>query len=286
MRLQDRPVHQASASVAFPTMAQATLAVRALSQSGLFPSNCRLLDPAEASNNGVGDGTSAILVLGFESADHPLDAWMARALELVADHQGRFDADAVARSLTPGAGTAAHHQGAAGQWRNAFIRMPYYRDLMVALGGITDTFETSITWDRFEALYEGVRERTAAVIREVCGHESTISCRFTHIYPDGPAPYFSYSGLGTSTGNLSDSLARWREIKTATNEIVVSLGGTVTHHHAVGRDHRSGYEDQSSPLFRRALAAAKKSLDPAGILNPGVLIDPIDRPVGIRGALS
>jgi alkyldihydroxyacetonephosphate synthase len=286
MRLQDRPVHQASASVAFSTMAKATAAVRALSQSGLFPTNCRLLDPAEARNNGVGDGTSAILVLGFESADHPLDAWMKRALELVTDHQGLFDAKAVARSLGPKRGSAEHRQGAAGQWRNAFIRMPYYRDLMVALGVITDTFETSITWDRFENLYEGVREKTSRVLREVCGHDAGVSCRFTHIYPDGPAPYFSYSALGTSNGKLSDSLAKWREIKLATNEIVVGLGGTVTHHHAVGRDHRSGYERQSSPLFRMALTNAKKTLDPAGILNPGVLIDPADRAVGIRGALG
>ena len=286
MRLQDRPIHQASASVTFETMAKATAAVRALSQSGLFPSNCRLLDPAEASANGVGAGTAAVLVLGFESADHPLDAWMERSLELVADHGGRFDADAVARSLAPGGGAAEHRQGAAGQWRNAFIRMPYYRDLLVALGVITDTFETAITWDRFETLYEGVRERTAAVVREVCGHDATVSCRFTHIYPDGPAPYFSYSALGAATGNLADSLAKWREIKAATNDIVVDLGGTVTHHHAVGRDHRSGYEGQSSPLFRTALAAAKKSLDPAGILNPGVLIDPVDRPIGGRGILG
>ncbi len=286
MRLQDRPVHQASASIAFPTMAKATAAVRALSQSGLFPSNCRLLDPAEARNNGVADGTSAILVLGFESADHPLDAWMKRALELVADHDGRFDADAVARSLSPRGSGAEHRQGAAGQWRNAFIRMPYYRDLMVAFGIITDTFETAITWDRFDALYEGVREKTAAAVREICGHDATISCRFTHIYPDGPAPYFSYSALGTANGKLADSLSKWREIKSATNEIVVGLGGTVTHHHAVGRDHRSGYDRQSPPLFRGALAAAKKSLDPAGILNPGVLIDPKDRKVGVRGALS
>ncbi|MGZ5987516.1 MAG: FAD-binding oxidoreductase [Rhizomicrobium sp.] len=286
MRLQDRPVHQASASVAFPTMAKATAAVRALSQSGLFPTNCRLLDPAEARNNGVGDGTSAILVLGFESADHPLDAWMKRALQLVTDHQGLFDAKAVARSLAPKNRSAEHRQGTAGQWRNAFIRMPYYRDLMVALGVITDTFETSITWDRFENLYEGVREKTSRVLREVCGHDAGVSCRFTHIYPDGPAPYFSYSALGTSNGKLSDSLAKWREIKLATNEIVVGLGGTVTHHHAVGRDHRSGYERQSSPLFRMALTNAKKTLDPAGILNPGVLIDPADRAVGIRGALG
>jgi alkyldihydroxyacetonephosphate synthase len=286
MRLQDRPVHQASASVAFPGMAEATSAVRALSQSGLFPSNCRLLDPLEARNNGVGDDASAILVLGFESADHPLGAWMGRALELVADHGGSYDAEAVARSLQPTGGSAEHRKGAAGQWRNAFIRMPYYRDLMVALGVITDTFETAITWDRFESLYEGVREQAGKALREICGHEAAVSCRFTHVYPDGPAPYFSYSALGTASGKLSDSLAKWREIKQATNDIVVDLGGTVTHHHAVGRDHRSGYERQSPPLFRTALAAAKAALDPAGVLNPGVLIDPAGHAVGIRGALG
>src|SRR6185312_12281058 len=123
MRLQDRPTHQASASVAFGSMTQATAAVRALSQSGLYPSNCRLLDPAEARNNGVGDGTSAILVLGFESADHPLDAWVNRALELAGDHGGAWDREAVAASLAPGANATARREGPAGQWRNAFIRM-------------------------------------------------------------------------------------------------------------------------------------------------------------------
>ena len=113
-----------------------------------------------------------------------------------------------------------------------------------------------------------------------------MSCRFTHVYPDGPAPYFSYSALGTADGKLADSLAKWREIKLATNEIVVGLGGTVTHHHAVGRDHRSGYERQSPPLFRAALAAAKSTLDPAGVMNPGVLIDPVGRAVGGRGAVG
>jgi alkyldihydroxyacetonephosphate synthase len=286
MRLQDKPVHQASASVIFARMRDAVAAVRALSQSALFPTNCRLLDPAEAHNNGVGDGSTAILVLGFESADHPLDAWMKRALELVADHGGTFDAEAVARSLDPEARAREHRQGAAGQWRNAFIRMPYYRDLSVALGVITDTFETAITWDRFEDLYEGVREKTRRVIQGICGHDAVPSCRFTHIYPDGPAPYFSYSAPGTAEGKLQDSLSKWRDIKRATNEIVVGLGGTVTHHHAVGRDHRSGYERQSSPLFRAALAHSKSALDSAGILNPGVLIDPLAREIGARGVVN
>jgi alkyldihydroxyacetonephosphate synthase len=286
MRLQDRPRHQASASIAFDAMSKAVAAVRALTQSGLYPSNCRLLDPAEAQANGVGDGASAILVLGFESADHPLDAWMGRALELAVDHGGVYDRDAVAASLRPNAGATERREGAAGQWRNAFIRMPYARNLSVALGMIGDTFETAITWDRFEALYEGARERTQRAIAEICGHEARVSCRFTHVYPDGPAPYFSYSAVGTRDGKLEDSLARWREIKQATSEIVVSLGGTVTHHHAVGRDHRRGYEAQSAPLFRTALAAAKSALDPAGVMNPGVLIDPVGREVGYRGPVG
>jgi alkyldihydroxyacetonephosphate synthase len=288
MRLQDRPTHQVSTSVSFKTMREAADAVRALTQSALYPTNCRLLDPLEARGNMVGDGTTAILVLGFESADHPLDAWMKRALELVSDHGGRYDREAVERSLAPRAKReeASQRKGAAGVWRNAFIRMPYYRDVTLGLGIISDTFETAITWDRFEELYERVRERSRQVIREIAGHDANVSCRFTHVYPDGPAPYFSWSAPGTKTGKLADSLAKWTEIKRATNEIVVDLGGTVTHHHAVGRDHRSGYEKQSPPLFRAALQAAKKTLDPDGILNPGVLIDPAGRNVGIRGALA
>lgn len=286
MRLQDRPRRQASASIAFASMGKAVGAVRALTQAGLYPSNCRLLDPAEAQANGVGDGASAILVLGFESADHPLDAWMGRALELAADHGGAYDHEAAAASLRPNAGASERREGAAGQWRNAFIRMPYARNLSVALGMIGDTFETAITWDRFETLYEGARQRTQRAIAEICGHEARVSCRFTHVYPDGPAPYFSYSAVGTREGKLEDSLARWRDIKAATSEIVVSLGGTVTHHHAVGRDHRRGYEAQSAPLFRTALAAAKSALDPAGVMNPGVLIDPAGREVGHRGPVG
>lgn len=286
MRLQDRPTRQASASIAFGTMGKATAAVRALTQAGLYPSNCRLLDPAEALGNGVSDGTSAVLVLGFESADHPLNAWMGRALELVADHGGTYDRDAVAASLAPAADVAARREGAAGQWRNAFIRMPYGRNLSVGLGMIGDTFETSITWDRFESFYEAVRERAASAIGEICGHPTGVSCRFTHVYPDGPAPYFSYSAVGTRDGNLEDSLKRWRDIKAATNEITVAQGGTVTHHHAVGRDHRPGYEQQTPHLFRAALTAAKTALDPAGVMNPGVLIDPAGRAVGQRGVLG
>ena len=99
VRLQDAPRFRASASVRFDDYSKGVACVRALAQSGLNPTNCRLLDPLETVFSGVGDGSHAILVLGFESADHPLQPWMARALELVREHGGQFDAEAVARSM-------------------------------------------------------------------------------------------------------------------------------------------------------------------------------------------
>jgi alkyldihydroxyacetonephosphate synthase len=287
MRLQDRPTHRASASVTFPSMADATNAVRALSHSGLYPTNCRLLDPAEVAFNGLGDGDRPIVVLGFESADHALDAWLARALEIAKEFGGSFDAEAAKRSLKSASaeGDAEHLRGAAGAWRNAFLRMPYWRNLTTPLGLVVDTFESAIPWNRFDDFYHGVKDRVGRAIEEVTGQKTSISCRFTHIYPDGPAPYFTFVAVGTDRGDLGSALERWREIKHAANEAVVDLGGTITHHHAVGRDHRRGYERQTSPLFREALRAAKRSLDPSGLLNPGVLIDPMGTDAGPGGAL-
>ncbi|MEM7277663.1 MAG: FAD-binding oxidoreductase [Pseudomonadota bacterium] len=274
MRLQDRPVHKASASVHFKDYKQAVEAVRALSQSGLNPSNCRLLDPAEAFLNRLGNGATSILVLAFESADHPLDAWMARALELVSDYGGEVEAPKKEISTD-----------SAAEWKNAFLRMPYYRNLLTPLGVIADTFETAVTWDQFDSLYEGIKTSVGAAIKDVTGQEPMISCRFTHVYPDGPAPYFSFFALGTDNGDLKSALQKWREIKVAANKAVTDCGGTVTHHHAVGRDHREGYEQQSASLYRQSLAASKHALDPTGILNPGVLIDPQNIAVGQGGVL-
>jgi alkyldihydroxyacetonephosphate synthase len=288
MRLQDRPRFRASASVRFAGFEAAVNCVRALSQSGLSPTNCRLLDPAEVAWTHVGDGRSPMLVLGFESADHELRAWMNRALELAREFGGDYDTAAVERSMQVTATDAEgeHRKGAAGAWRDAFIRMPYWRDPMVGAGAILDTFETAITWNRFDDFYRGVREDVESAILRATGRPGSVSCRFTHVYPDGPAPYFTYAALGSAQGDLASSLAAWREIKFAANESVTSRCGTITHHHAVGRDHRGGYEQESPPLYREALAAAKARLDPRGILNPGVLIDPVDRPVGITGALA
>jgi alkyldihydroxyacetonephosphate synthase len=275
VRLQDRPKFRAGGAIRFANVFAAARAVRALSQSGLDPTNCRLLDQDEVAFNHVGDGKSPTLILAFESADHDVRPWMARALELARDHGGTVDADE----------EKSGGSDAASVWRNAFIRMPLWRDSMIGMGIIMDTFETAITWDRFEDFYKQVKHEAAAAIRKATGRDATVSCRFTHVYPDGPAPYFTYAVLGSGSGNLKSVLSRWVEIKRACNEIVTRLGGTITHHHAVGRDHRDGYDRETPELFRAALAAAKQRLDPAGIMNPGVLIDPIGRKIGQAGAL-
>lgn len=284
VRLQTPPRFRASASVQFSHYLEAAQCVRVLAQSGLNPSNCRLLDPLETVFSGVGNGSKSILVLAFESADHPLQAWMARALELVSEYGGRYDAEAVARSMADQDSTE-HRSGAAGAWRDAFLRMPYWRDPAVGQGVIMDTFETAITWERFADFYSNVKADMASAIKQATGQTGQLTCRMTHVYPDGPAPYFTLA-TRAADGQVASALAAWREIKQAANEAVIKHGGTITHHHAVGRDHRSGYEKEVDPLFRRLLQAAKQSVDPQGILNPGVLIDPLNRQPGIRGALA
>jgi alkyldihydroxyacetonephosphate synthase len=258
MRVQDRVRFKASAGVRFETLDAGAQATRAVSQSALFPTNCRLLDAGEAMTSaGVGDG-SALLVLGFESADHPVDAWMARAVELCADHGGTVP-DGVRTSST---------EGAAGTWRSSFLRAPYTRDAMVSMSMIADTFETACTWSQFADLHATVTAAVEKAMAEVCGG-GWVTCRFTHVYPDGPAPYFTF----IAPGRTGSELSQWAELKAAASDALLAAGGTITHHHAVGRDHRPWYDRQRPDPFADALRAAKRALDPAGILNPGVLID-------------
>ena len=267
MRVQSRVRFKASAGVRFANYHEGVEATRAVAQSGLFPTNCRLLDSTEAMiAAGVQDGTN-LLVLGFESADHPVDAWIERAVELVRDHGGTVP-DGVRKS-GPDDAQAAGREGAEGAWRNSFLRAPYGRDALVQMAVIVETFETACTWSQFPDLHAGATAAVEKALAEICGG-GWITCRFTHVYPDGPAPYFSI----TAPGRFGSELEMWAEIKAAASDAVLTHGGTITHHHAVGRDHRPWYDRQRPDPFAAALTAAKQTLDPAAILNPGVLIDP------------
>jgi alkyldihydroxyacetonephosphate synthase len=266
VRVRRRPAFKATRSVLFGDFRRGAEAVRAISQTGLNPSNCRLLDPLEAATTGAGDGGSAVLILGFESAYAPVEHQMELAVGCAEEHGGSPEPP----PDRDGGG------GAAGTWRSAFIEAPYLRDALIRLGVLSDTFETAITWDRFGEFHSQVTEAARRAVAEASGGPvegagaPRVSCRFTHVYPDGPAPYYTV----LAPARRGSEVEQWDEIKAAVSEAVVSAGGTITHHHAVGRDHRPWYDLQRPDAFAEALAGAKRAVDPEWLLNPGVLIDP------------
>ncbi len=263
MRVQDRPRFRAAATVRFADFMDGAEAARMLAQSGLYPTNCRLIEAREALNNGVGDGSRHLLLVGFESADHGLDAWMDRALEICRGCGGEVK-EGAGRTREEGEGAGDE---AAGGWRQMFIQAPYMRDALARLGMVVETFETACTWDRFPEFHRNVVASVEAAAREVCG-ECMVTCRFTHVYPDGPAPYYTV----IAPGRAGSQVAQWDQIKAAASEALIREGGTITHHHSVGRDHKPWYDRQRPELFAESLRAVKKTLDPSGMLNPGVLL--------------
>ena len=266
VRVRPRPDHKLSCGVAFDSFGAGAEAVRELAQSGLDPANCRLLDPGEAALTHAAPEGKAMLVLGFESAHHPVDDSMQIAVDAARDHGGEPGEVRVGR---------AKRGDAVGAWRHAFLAAPYLRDTFAQCGVISDTFETAITWDRFADFHATVTEVARRAVAEVTGAPTEgegapiFGCRFTHVYPDGPAPYYTI----LAPARRGSEVAQWDEIKAAVSEAVIDAGGTITHHHAVGRDHRPWYDRQRPDAFAGALRAAKRAVDPAWLLNPGVLID-------------
>ena len=143
------------------------------------------------------------------------------------------------------------------------------------MGVLSETFETAITWERFPAFHEhvtaAVRDAIDSVAEPAARGAGQVSCRFTHIYPDGPAPYFTVM----APARRGEEAEQWAAIKRVASDAVIAHGGTITHHHAVGRDHRPWYDRQRPEPFALALRGAKSAVDPCGIMNPGVLIDPL-----------
>ena len=180
LRVQRHPQHRASAAVWFPSFAAGAGAVREIVGSGLQPAACRLLDPAEAALTAGGDGGRALLVLGFESADHSVTPWLDLALGTAAGHGGQWDTvrstDHAGQGAAQSAGqSAAQHLGAdttrqdtgrqdtgqaASGWRQAFQQMPYLRNVYPAMGVLAETFESAVTWDAFPAFHEAVLAAT------------------------------------------------------------------------------------------------------------------------------
>ena len=269
MRIQARPQYRASAGVTFPSFAAGAEAARRIVQTKLWPANCRLLDPGEAAAAAGLDGALSLLVLGFESNELPQDDFIRPVVAIAREAGGTIDeADIKISTPSDRADGEIGRQGAVGAWRNAFLGAPYRRNMTTGLGLVAETLETAITWDRWPAMDEMVRGALQETLDRVCGGGS-VTCRFTHVYPDGPAPYYTWEGMGRRGAELE----MYDEVKKAASDAIMAAGGTITHHHAVGRLHRQWYDQQRPEPFAQALRAAKRAVDPNGVLNPGLLID-------------
>ena len=163
VRVRERPTEKISCGVACDDFATGAEAVREISQSGLNPSNCRLLDPAESDTTSAGPPGKALLVLGFESAHVPVEEPMSLALDICRGHGGEPG------KLRRGSARESSGEGddAVNAWRSAFLSAPYLRDSLVACGILSDTFETAITWDRFPGFHAEVMETAKRAVAEV-----------------------------------------------------------------------------------------------------------------------
>eukprot|EP00054_Salpingoeca_dolichothecata_P001401 m.19022 g.19022 ORF g.19022 m.19022 type:complete len:690 (-) comp12153_c0_seq1:49-2118(-) len=269
MRVQKRPIYRCNMSVFFDRWEDAVTALREVSQSGLNPQTARLVDPLESAMfMQLGSEDKSVVLLGFESfVVENLNPLMEAALKFCS--KGEFDPSKI-ETKTSGAGERG---GTAGQWRNNFIRAPYLRNYLVERGLIVETVETCVSWDNFDRLHKAVTSCVMATLQKVHGPGAEkigfVTCRVTHIYPDGPAPYFTIVSRPDKPGN---QLQIWDTVKANVSKVLLECKGTITHHHAVGTDHRPYYHQELSPGTLSVLQACKREIDPAGILNPQGLI--------------
>ena len=172
----------------------------------------------------------------------------------------------VANALRRG---GAVYLGQAGgrSWKRGRYEGPYLRDALMDAGAMVETLETSHTWTRLQELYAGVGTAIRKALEEQ-GTPGIVLCHLSHAYPDGASLYFTFVARRLP----GEEIEQWRKVKTAASEAIVSAQGTITHHHAIGRDHAPYMEAEVGALGIDLLRSAKERLDPAGILNPGKLI--------------
>lgn len=239
----------------FPSFAQGAAALRHLVQDGPVPTVLRLSDEAETALNlarpaelGQATDGGALAIVGYEGT----------AEDVAARREG-------ARGSLQRDGGAADPQ-AGENWARDRFRGPYLRDALLSAGALVETLETVTFWSSLHQLYAAV----SGALREALTEQGTppvILCHISHVYPAGASLYFTVGAAA-----LEDPLAQWAAAKARASDAILAAGGSITHHHGVGRDHREWYRRELGELGTAVLRAAKAELDPAGILNPGILI--------------
>jgi alkyldihydroxyacetonephosphate synthase len=238
-----------------PSFEEGMAAIRALAQDGPRPTVLRLSDEAETALNlarpseVAGPSAGGVLaIVGYEGTAQDVAARRSAATEILAGAGGQLEA------------------GAGEHWARERYRGPYLRDALLDAGALVETLETVTFWSSVPRLYETV----SSTLRESLTGQGTppvVLCHVSHVYPAGASLYFTVACAQTD-----DPVAQWWAAKAAASDAILAAGGSITHHHGVGTDHREWYAREIGELGVGVLQAVKARLDPAGIMNPGVLV--------------
>ncbi|HEY2768953.1 MAG TPA: FAD-binding oxidoreductase [Solirubrobacteraceae bacterium] len=239
-----------------PSFTAGAAAIRRLLQDGPTPTVLRLSDEAETALNlarpdevgSGGEDGGCLAIVGYEGSAATVESTRAGATEILAGAGG---------TVVPDAGE---------HWARERFRGPYLRDALLGEGALVETLETVAFWSALDGLYA----RVTGALRESLTAQGTppvVLCHISHVYPTGASLYFT-----VACAQLPDPLAQWQRAKAAASDAILAAGGSITHHHGVGRDHVRWYEQEIGPIGVAALRAVKGALDPAGIMNPGVLL--------------
>jgi alkyldihydroxyacetonephosphate synthase len=226
--------------------------VRALAQDGPLPTVLRLSDEAEtavglAGELGAGSG-GALCISGWEGSHADVADRRAGAVAVLERFGAKPEPDAGER------------------WREGRYRGPYLRDALLDAGVLVETLETAAFWSAVPRLYDAV----ATAVRDALTAQGTppiVLCHVSHVYPAGASLYFT-----VACAQLDDPIAQWQATKRAAGEAIVTSGGTISHHHGVGVDHRELFQSEVGELGVETVRGLKAVLDPGGILNPGILV--------------
>jgi alkyldihydroxyacetonephosphate synthase len=251
VRVRELPAEKVYEGWQFGSFAEGAAAMRHLAQNDLLPQVIRLSDENEtalnlASQSDVGGASTGgcLMIVGHEGAS-------------VADQQARISGVLESLGGTP----LGEERGQA--WAEGRFHAPYLRDSMLDVGVLVETLETATFWSNRERLYAAVK----TALETSLGEGTLVLCHISHVYPTGCSLYFT---VATAQGDAP--LERWLEAKAAASQAMVDAGATITHHHAVGTDHKPWLAQEIGPVGVAMLQGLKRAVDPAGILNPGVLI--------------
>lgn len=255
-------VHRAPEAVryeawSFPDFETGAAALRAVTQTGAGPTVIRLSDEAEtgvnlATTESIGENTvtgGCLAITVFEGGAQHVDHRQAETRSLLAAHGGTSLGEEPARS-----------------WERGRYGAPYLRDSLLAAGALCETLETATDWSNIPRLKAAVTQALTDALA-ASGTPALVMCHISHVYPTGASLYFT-----VVAGQRGNPIEQWRSAKKAASDAIVASGATITHHHAVGADHRPWMRDEVGELGVQVLRAVKATLDPAGILNPGKLI--------------